>query len=138
MPFGKHKGTLVTRVPVGYLRWAVGQEAGCPVELPDGTRVPFEAVARAEIARRGDRLQDIEVSGHAIDRLSQRFLKVWEDRRREGEGLYTWAQREALELSRTPLENCKAHTEHTITVHAHGAYWVIQRNLVIPVLLTVK
>lgn len=135
--FGKHAGEFVTRLPVGYLRWGVTASVDKPVQLQDGTEVPFHEVAQAEIERRGERMDGIEVSGHAVDRASQRFLGVWEQHREPGEGLYAWLQRislEALEQARNPRDIGSA----TLNFRDTEMKLVIETNLATPVLLTVK
>ena len=66
--FGKHRGMLWTRVPVGYLFWIVNN----PVFAEGITHV-----AQSELNRRGSILPAIEVSGRAIDRASLRFRHIW-------------------------------------------------------------
>ncbi len=85
LDFGKHKGGLLTRVPAGYLRWMVNRDA------------PQADYARAEIERRGHKLPEVELSGHAIDSASLRVRKIWHETRGETEGLYTWLARMTLE-----------------------------------------
>lgn len=89
--FGKHKGELYTRVPVSYLRWMVNS-------MKDEQR---KKLAHSEIVRRGSKLPEVEISGHAIDRASQRCLRRWEETRlNEDEGLHAWLCRitaEAIE-----------------------------------------
>lgn len=76
---GKHQGELITRVPVGYLRWMV-QSGHSDAKW-----------AEAELERRGTIIPEIDVSGHAIDSASLRCRKIWhETRRDEGEGLHSW------------------------------------------------
>lgn len=83
--YGKHKGELVTRLPASYLRWMVNENA------------PMSDYARAEIERRGHRLPEIELSGHAIDNASLRVRKIWHETRGDDEGLYSWLMRVTLE-----------------------------------------
>lgn len=83
--FGKHKGTLYTRMPVSYLKWMVN----C-----SHSRARF---AEAELQRRGTTTPDLDVSGHAIDRASLRCRKVWHETRGENEGLHSWLCRMAAE-----------------------------------------
>lgn len=151
MPLGKHRGERVTRIPVNYLNWAYSVSMNAPIKLKDNTVVPFHKVAKAEIERRGERVQDFDVSAHAIDRLSLKFLRIWQETRKEDEGIYAWAQRMVSEayklytaaksnlaqpvpnLSPTILEE-----KNKVTVELHGIKWVIQTDLAIPVLLTAK
>lgn len=139
--FGKHAGELVTRVPVSYLRWASGARVNALVTLKDGRSLPFHEVAQAEMSRRGERLQDVDVSSHAIDRLSQRFLAVWQEHRKPDEGLMTWAQRMTDTLYRqykTSAVLVTAEEEAQVTIEHLGIRWVIQKDLAVPVLLTCK
>ena len=80
MPTGKHKGELITRVPVGYLRWMV---------RVDHTHAEY---AQAELDRRGTHNPTCEISGHAINRasLSDYIMDHWRGSRLEDEGLHTW------------------------------------------------
>lgn len=85
--FGKHNGELWTRVPVSYLRWIVNS-----MDNPD-----VQAIAYAEIKRRGSTIPKVELSGHAIDNASLRVLEQWQATRRKREGLYSWLERMTLE-----------------------------------------
>lgn len=85
MPFGKHKGLPMTQVPVGYLSWMVNE------------RSQLWREAQAELDRRGTVFPKIEISGHAIDRFSQRCLDVWAEKAKCGEGLYSFMARTAEE-----------------------------------------
>lgn len=85
LTFGKHKGELLTRVPVSYLRWMIN------------TNTQMCDLARAEFERRGDTMPLVELSGHAIDNASIRVRKIWHDTKQsEDEGLYSWLQRVTL------------------------------------------
>lgn len=89
MPFGKHKGELLTRVPVSYLRWMANETS---------MDVKWQELAKAEWERRGDTMPEVELSGHAIDRASLRVRKSWHRTAKSpDEGLYSWLQRMTLE-----------------------------------------
>jgi Putative quorum-sensing-regulated virulence factor len=89
LPFGRHKGELLTRVPVSYLKWMVNQP-----EMAANWR----SLAKAEFERRGDTLPKVEVSGHAIDNASLRVRKIWRRTAlNKEEGLYSWLMRITLE-----------------------------------------
>jgi hypothetical protein len=81
--FGKHRGELFTRIPLGYLKWMVNQNA----QQAD--------IASAELERRGTPEPTIEISAHAIDRASLRIRRTWHKHRRDNEGLYTWLAKAA-------------------------------------------
>lgn len=83
--YGKHKGELFTRLPLGYLRWMVNESA------------PQADVAKAELERRGATLPRVNISNHAIDRASLRVLELWQQDRGEDEGLHSWLERVTVE-----------------------------------------
>lgn len=83
--FGRHKGQLLTRVPVSYLKWMVG------------CRHSQATLAQAELDRRGTVTPDCDISGHAIDRASLLCRKIWHENRSESEGLHAWLVRVTLE-----------------------------------------
>jgi len=83
--FGKHNGELITRIPVGYLRFMINNDT------------KQSDYARAEFERRGDTLPTAELSGHAIDNASLRVRKIWHEDRGDDEGLYTWLMRITIE-----------------------------------------
>ena len=86
MPFGRHKGVRLVRVPVSYLTWMIG------------AKIQHAALAERERARRGTTLPTLEGSGHAIDRASIYCRHFWhEDRKRTGEGIHAWLCRVARE-----------------------------------------
>ncbi len=84
LPSGRWAGTKITRVPVSYLKWMVN--SGYMAEQ-----------AQEELDRRGTVIPELEVSGHAVDRASQRCLKVWRKERKEDEGLHHWLVRMSME-----------------------------------------
>jgi len=80
--YGKHAGELFTRLPLSYLRWMVNNGA------------PMNEYAKAELIRRGcEKLPDVEVTRHAIDRASIRAIRIWHRTMMEDEGLATWLAR---------------------------------------------
>lgn len=123
MEFGKHQGERITRVPVSYLRWMVNE----------GT--PQADLAAAELMRRGTVFPEIDISGHAIDRASIRFLKQWEATRQKDEGLHAWLVRMATAAIRHEAgtrENDRMNYSH------QGITFCFKAGLRWPVLLTVK
>ena len=80
--YGKYKGELWTRLPISYLKWLVNQ------------RVQNMDIAEAELERRGTTgLNDMEISAHAVDRVSQYCLDIWMRKCHYKEGLYSWLNR---------------------------------------------
>lgn len=114
--FGKHKGQLWTRVPVGYLRWLVNVKDPLTPEAIE--------IANAELDRRGSKIPTIEISGHAIDRASLRCRKIWHEDRTKDEGLHSWLVRvskEALERGERAEEKIKH--KGMKFVFEHGEYY---------------
>lgn len=84
--FGRFKGQPWTRIPVSYLKFLINE----------GSR--FAPIAQAELKRRGIALtQELEVSGHAIDRASQKMIGKWMETRVGDEGLHAWLVRMATD-----------------------------------------
>lgn len=79
--FGRHSGTLYTRMPVSYLRWMVNA---------DHSR---KEIAESELERRGTTMPEMEISGHAIDRASLCCRRTWHETREKDEGLHAWLLR---------------------------------------------
>ena len=122
MPFGKHKGELLTRVPVSYLKWMLNQ---------DGMNPEWKALAKAEFERRGDTMPTVELTGHAIDNASLRVRKIWHETRGQEEGLYTWLMRITLEA----LE--KGERLESGKIKYLGMKLVIDKGAEFPVLKTI-
>lgn len=121
--FGKHAGTLWTRVPVGYLFWMVNQ--------PDMS-VERKQIAQSELNRRGSVLPTIEVSGHAIDRASLRFRKIWHQTAvNTDEGLHAWLCRVAAEAfaSGEKLSSGKILHLGINFVFEEGAEWPVLKSV---------
>lgn len=83
--FGKHAGERYTRIPVSYLKWMVN--AG-------HTKAD---IAAAELKRRGTTTPELEISGHAIDRVSLFCRSIWHYTRNEDEGIHSWLVRVSQE-----------------------------------------
>lgn len=74
--FGKYRGERWTRLPISYLRFIVNQ-----FDTDDERRL----LAESELARRGTTVpNNLEVSGHSIDRASQ-ITHDWKD-----VGVHSW------------------------------------------------
>lgn len=128
LDFGKHRGQLWTRVPVGYLRWLVnGTDTGIRGAAKN------REIAAAELKRRGIDAADrtVEISGHAIDSASLRIRKLWHEDRTPTEGLHAWLLRicgEALEAHDPDDEG---------RIHWKGIRLVFEIGALYPVLKTV-
>ncbi len=88
----------------------------------------------------GARLSSVEVSAHAIDRLSTRHLEKWRHNARSNEGLYSWAERMtemlAAEWRAGTYRGCVEKIDGRVKILHIGIGWVIDLNMVVPVLLT--
>lgn len=115
--FGKYKGELWTRVPISYLNWLVNQ--------PESTNT---RIAKKEIRRRGSKVPEVFISGHAIDRASLRCLKYWKKDRKEKEGLHAW-------LARLTKEAGEQWQTDRVTIS--GIVLVLERGELYPSLKTV-
>ena len=131
--FGKHRGTLYTRMPISYLKWMINANHG------------QADIAKAELSRRGVSLTiDLEISGHAINRASQLCIHLWERTRRpiqddsaKYEGLHAWLIRLAGEAlgQLPPSEGIEPKTEGVVIYQ--GLKLVFHMDGVWPVLKTV-
>ena len=122
--FGRHRGTLWTRVPVSYLFWMVNSVH------------TMADIAQAELDRRGAVQPTVGVTGHAIDRASQRLVRLWQDSRdaTKDEGLHAWLTRlatEALDAN----QGARSDTD-TRTLRHRGVLWVFEWGGRWPVLKT--
>lgn len=115
---GKHAGDLITRVPIGYLRWMVNISH------------QYSDIAEAEIKRRGTELPDIEVSAHAVDRASLRLLNAWRGTRYKKEGIHSWLARMAdRSLDNAPFRaNCHQHMG-IVFVFAYSGKWPVLKSV---------
>ena len=114
--FGKHRGTLWTRIPPSYLVWMIN------------TGHSRAAIAQAELDRRGMSQPSVDVSARAIDRASLRLLDLWQRTRNrdKNEGLHAWLTRMATEaLDANLVARSDAETR---TLRHRRALWVFQRD----------
>lgn len=122
--FGKHKGELVTRLPISYLEWLINE----------GTH--FAPVAEAELKRRGltpGNGRKIEITNHAIDRASLRIMGIYLAEHQKNEGLFSWLERIALEA----LENLGDVEEQDFRIDYGDMKLVFKRGKLYPTLVTV-
>jgi len=136
MPFGKYQGERVTRVPVSYLKWAVSVRAEAPVETKEGS-FPFHEVAKSEMQRRGERLENIDVSLHAIDRASLYFVPKFRLEHGHMEGIASWLGRLAWEAWQRRTELGARKEDGTWKLIHNGIKFVIEEQA-IPVVKTVE
>jgi len=118
---GRHQGKKLNQVPVGYLRWMVNVKHG------------NADLASAELKRRGTIKPEIDISGHAIDRASQRLLKKWKSCGMDI-GLYSWLAgmaKQALDHGVKTVNDCG------VSVKYQGIKFMFQMDCEWPVLKTV-
>ena len=119
MNVGRHKGELFTRIPLSYLKWMVN------------THHTESRHAEMELKRRGTTTPLLDISGHAIDRASQRHLKIWRATRKENEGLHSWLMRMSTEALQ------QGQKEPNDRYRYMGMTFVFQLDTEWPVLVTV-
>lgn len=123
--FGKHDGELWTRVPRGYLEWITNEPDMAPER---------KAIAEAELKRRGTGVPRIQLTAHAIDRASRRYLKKFIAYMDDGgeDGFHTWLMRQAYEAYQTVADD----PEGDRSRH-NGMQFVFRRGDRFPVVKTV-
>lgn len=118
--FGKHKGTLWTRLPVSYVKWLANQDG------------PYAEIARAELKRRGTVTPGMEISGHAIDRASQQLIGKWMELRLPNEGLHAWLVRMATAArARDRQKRDKFYYSGMKFVFEEGEIWPVLKTVML-------
>lgn len=135
--FGKYNGERVTRIPVGYLKWAVANRCEGVVELVNGAVAQLYEVAPFEIQRRGERMENIEVSMHAIDRASLYFIPKFRLTHGHMEGFASWLSRLAWEAWQQRETSGKKESGGQWKIEYGGIKFIIE-EMVIPVVKTVE
>lgn len=118
--FGRHKGELYTRLPVGYLLWMVNSNHS------------RKDIAQAELKRRGTTFPIMDVSGHAMDRASQYALETWKSTAQKNEGLHSWLHRMCIEAMKRNPDVADQKYPYK------GLVFIIEDSGVWPVLKTVR
>lgn len=124
MTVGRYAGTPIDQLPTGYLRWMLTQDF--PAE--------WQAIAHRKVKASLHSTEYIQVSRHAIDTFSVRFLDRWLDNRNDDspananvpiEGLGTFIARKALEAWEKGVDVSKHRHQHDGTVKEFkGIKWV--------------
>lgn len=121
--FGKHTGTLYTRVPVGYLFWMVNNGHS------------RKDIAAAEIVRRGSVMPRCDISGHAIDRASLNCWDIWRatcNREDPGEGFHAWLVRmteEAILIGKTDDNGRYIYNRMKLVIE-NGEHWPVLKTVI--------
>lgn len=122
--FGRHRGTLYTRLPISYLKWMMNELKGNRAEI-----------AKAELKRRGTVTPTIDISGHAIDRASQVCLDIWQRETCDGKfkGIHSWLVEiceYVLEENNGCSETGKLEYKELILVFEPGIEWPILKTVI--------
>lgn len=136
--FGKkYFRKLITRVPVSFLRWILQEQiTNKTVELADGSLVSALDAAKAELERRGEREDRVSITHHAIDRMSLRFLEIWQDWARMEEGIVAFMERTVYEIFDEQVNDAIVYRRPE-RFEACGIDWVLKLDGPTPILLTV-
>lgn len=121
LPFGIHRGELLTRTPSSYLRTLAGQRTD-----------EWRELAALELKRRGTDLSQVEITGHAVDRASVRCLKFYLMTRRKREGIYSWLARVAADALTHGTKTPNGKTKFL------GMVFMFQDGYAAPVLTTIS
>ena len=119
--FGRFKGQPWTRLPVSYLKFLINE----------GSK--YAPIAQAELKRRGIALtQELEVSGHAIDRASQKMIGKWMETRAGDEGLHAWLVRMATDArARGRERDGKYEYAGMLFTFAEGELWPVLTTVMV-------
>lgn len=125
MPVGKYAGHRIDQLPNAYLRWMLTQN------------FPTELLNHAEAKLKNSSYNDLHlnVTRHAVDMFSKRFLSKWilEEGSDEGDGLGTYIAKQA-ELAWTVGEDVSKgrYNNDSINKLYDGIVWAFQTNTNFP------
>ena len=121
MPYGRYKGVPVVKIPNSYLRWLINQP-GIPEIIKQ------EAAKKLENSDFDN--TDIDISRHAIDMFSKRFLSKWENRKI---GIATSVAHLAIEaLTKGKLLIDERNIDKGIKMYFDGIIWVFNWDDIFP------
>lgn len=118
-PGGKYKGRSIKRVPVRYLFNNIQHNS------------IYSTVSREELQRRGSHLPDIDVTSHAIDRVSLLCLDLWQKTKKNNEGIYSWV----LRMARNAID--KGSYKNNRIIAYKSLIFAFDMSLTVPLLKTV-
>ena len=128
MSVGKYKNVRMDAIPAGYLRWLCTQP------------FPQEILDFAMKKLRDDNTTNIqmEVTRHAYDRFSLRFMNNYFNRQDKAEGIGSYFAREANEAYEKGKDVSKhRHDSEQITKVYKGIKWVFNKGGSIRCLITI-
>lgn len=124
MTVGKYIGTPIDQLPMSYLRWMMTQDF--PKEWLDIADRKLKASAQTSNL-------GLEVSRHAIDQFSLRFLDMWLSKPPEGMGLGTFIVKTAQEAWIAGQDRSKRrHQNEGVIKEWKGIKWVFGYNPAYP------
>lgn len=122
---GRFAGKPINRVPASYLRDLVVK------------RKPEADVARAELARRGSVIPEMDISPHAINRASTRLYERYQSSRQpardsdtDPEGLWNWLYRLAHKALRSGTQvDGKIHHKGLVFIFKFDGEWPVLKSV---------
>jgi len=128
LDFGKHKGQLLTRVPISYLKWFIANKEDSRGDTEKWNR--WKELFKAELSRRGVEEHDgVEVTVHAADRFFERVEKL-------GKKCYTRFVREAKRALNRGIVSSEE--KGVLIMEYEGFKWVFATDTEPPTLKTIK
>lgn len=118
MEVGRYAGTPVDELPNSYLRWMIGQDF--PEEIMNAAKAKLEQSEYNDLF--------MNVSRHAVDMYSLRFLDTWKNEAPEM-GLGTFIAKRAEEAWNSGVDVSKhRHQDDGIVKEWRGIKWVFGVN----------
>ncbi len=129
MQVGKYKGIPVDQLPVSYCRWILGQDF--PEEILN--------IAKKKVKESNTSQYEIDVTRHAIDKFSIRFLDIWKkERRGKNDGIASFLARRALEAYQQGEDVSKERHKDELLLKKHrDIIYAFNKKSDIKILITV-
>jgi len=121
-----HKGKLLGDVPADYLVWM----------LRSNFPAAWHLAVHAALEQRGEVPPEVNVSRHAVERLSTRALEIYTLQRREDEGIFAFAERMVEEALASGRNLGPGNEPNTVRWSYFGVVWVVATDGPVPALLT--
>lgn len=119
MQVGRYAGTPVDKLPNSYLRWMMSQDF--PKDILE--------VARRKLAQSKYNNDYLNVSRHALDMYSTRFLNRWLDSPERSSGFATFVTKAAQIAWEKGVDRSKhRHRDDGIVKEYEGIQWVFNVN----------
>lgn len=128
MTVGKYKGTRVDALPTSYCRWLLTQNF--PEEILKYARRKVESNKTTDLP--------MEVTRHAYDSFSLRYMDIFVHRENKKEGFGSFVARMALEaLEKGKDITVNRHRDENTRISYEGITWVFNRDGELKTLITV-